>query len=163
MLKSKIDPRSQAGFTMIDIMLIVVIMGVVLAFAVPGLRRSRSNFRLDEAVSTVVAELRASRTYARSESRPVVIDLDSSARTLTVKIDRNDDGTFASGEQSVVNISSANGITVSTPVTTGTFSPRGSFNCAQSVWKITVASTSAGTEYVYAFAGGLIERSEESL
>ncbi|NQT92659.1 MAG: hypothetical protein HQ559_07855 [Lentisphaerae bacterium] len=155
--------RRAAGFTLIDIMLVVAIFGVMACFAVVSMRRVRARHSLDDAVSVVVAELRAARTYARSGSRPVLVAIDPVGKTLTVRIDRDGNGSFTANEQSVVRIGRSPAVSVSVNTTNGVFSAAGSFSCAQSFWKTRVSVPDLGVEYVYVFAAGQIERSEESL
>jgi prepilin-type N-terminal cleavage/methylation domain-containing protein len=156
-------PAGRSAFSLTEILLVVAIIGLVGLFAVPNLRRQRVAQRLDEAVSSVVAELKAARTLARSEARPVVIGIDPSARTLTRGVDRNEDGVFSSAEKSVLDLGKSPVVAVSVNTTQGVFQPGGDFSCSASVWKIRLTAAGVGDEFVYVFRGGMIERTTEVL
>ena len=153
----------KSGFSLVEILICVGIMALVGIIMLPSIRGKVPLHHLDGAVSSVVAELRAARTQAVSESRPVEAEVDGDLGTLTVKTDRNGNGYYETGEKSVLDLSKYKGVSIEAATPTGIFRPRGSFYCPDGFWKITVSSTRAGKRFVYVFAGGQVEQSEEPL
>ena len=152
-----------AGFTLLEIMIVVAIMALVALMAGPSVLNRVPYYRLDSAVSSVLAELRAARMAALSEDRRVEVALDSPNRLLVVQIDRNENDAYEVDEIVTLHIGESDKISVSAAVTNGTFTPRGDFECDEGFWKITVDSEGAGQKYVYVFRSGKVEEADESL
>ena len=64
-------PRSDAGFTLVDIMMVVAIAGVVAGVSVPSITAAMQRFALHGARQTVAAEIRLARFMAVSTNRTV--------------------------------------------------------------------------------------------
>jgi len=152
-----------AGFTLLEIMIVVAIMALVALMAGPSVLKRVPYYRLNSAVSSVLAELRAARMAALSEDRQVEVALDSPGRLLLVQIDRNENDVYEADEIVTLKIGDSDKISVSAVVTNGTFTPRGDFECEEGFWKITVDSQGAGQTYVYVFRSGKVEETDESL
>ncbi|NQT92733.1 MAG: prepilin-type N-terminal cleavage/methylation domain-containing protein [Lentisphaerae bacterium] len=152
-----------AGFSLIEIMLVVAIMAFAALLTVPSVIKRVPYYRLDGAVSSVLAELRAARMAAVSENQPVEVSLDAPNRLLVVLIDRNENDVYESDETVTLKIAESEKVSVSVSVTNGTFTPRGDFQCDEGLWKITVVSQGAGEKFVYVFQSGQVQESDESL
>ena len=152
-----------AGYSLTELIIAVSILAILGLLANPNIMAMRRRHNLDEAVSRLVSELRVARAQAVSESSAVVVGLDTMARTLTLKIDRNANGTYESDEQSVVTISNSRGVSITSTLSQGVFRVHEGFTCSEGYWKIGVSSQGAEQEFVYVFAGGQVERSKSSL
>ena len=155
--------RSRAGFTLLDVMIVVAIIGVVGAVAMPGVRSKLPAYRLDKAASAVVSELHVGRVRSRSRNLPVEVEIDDNALALHMKMDLNGNGLFDAGETATLDLSSIKGLSLDPTVATGSFSPRGTFSCTGGTMRIGVTVAGGGTEYVYVFGGGQVHRSEDLL
>ena len=85
--------RSQAGFTILELMLVVTIGGILLAIAIPSMGNFIRNSRITSAANDVMAALH----FARSESikRRMPVTLCTSANTLNADNTQNDAATCA--------------------------------------------------------------------
>jgi type IV fimbrial biogenesis protein FimT len=85
--------RPQAGFTLLELMLVVTIGGILLAIAIPSMGNFIRNSRITSAANDVMAALH----FARSESikRRVPVTLCTSANTLNADNTQNDNATCA--------------------------------------------------------------------
>jgi len=152
-----------AGYTFVEIAIVLSIVGVIALFAAPNILGRMSQVHLTGAKSAVRAELRTVRMQAMSEGIPVVAEVDTSENELTLKIDRNGNSTFETNETTTLNIDQYRNVIISANTSLGTFYPLGTFRCSSGVWKIALKSVSAGTNYVYVFAGGQVEDSKDKI
>ena len=85
--------RPQAGFTLLELMLVVTIGGILLAIAIPSMGNFIRNSRITSAANDVMAALH----FARSESikRRIPVTLCTSANTLNADNTQNDAATCA--------------------------------------------------------------------
>src|SRR5262249_2341848 len=65
-------PRGEAGFSLIELLVVLAIVGMSLAIAVPLLARHVTGASLSAATSQIRAALRGARSTAIAEDRPVV-------------------------------------------------------------------------------------------
>jgi prepilin-type N-terminal cleavage/methylation domain-containing protein len=64
-MKSKQElSRHQSGFTMIDMLLVLVIIAIISAFSIMGINRARTSLRLDSSARTMMAYLEKARLDA---------------------------------------------------------------------------------------------------
>lgn len=63
--------NAESGFTLIDIMITVLVMGIVMAMAIPGLRDFNGTFRLDQNSREVERVLQTARLKAVTANRPI--------------------------------------------------------------------------------------------
>ena len=85
--------RAQAGFTLLELMLVVTIGGILLAIAIPSMGNFIRNSRITSAANDVMAALH----FTRSESikRRMPVTLCTSANTLNADDTQNDAATCA--------------------------------------------------------------------
>jgi len=118
--------QAQAGFTLIEMMVVVAIVGIAVAIAVPGYQKLRAKMNVSSATSTILGHFKQARHLAISEGRSVkvvfsankyVFDNGSSkAREVNmvsfgnVTLSASADITFASrGTANNINVTISNG------------------------------------------------------
>jgi len=84
--------RTSAGFTLLEMLVVLAILGLVVALALPPLRRPPDNLRLEAATRNLASALRFSRAQAIARNADVV---------LTILADR---GVFESSTGSVIQL-----------------------------------------------------------
>jgi type II secretory pathway pseudopilin PulG len=154
---------SRAGYTLLDFMIVVALIVVVGMVAIPNIVGKMPEFRLDGAAGAVNAELRAARMLARSGGRDVEVSVDGGGGTLSVQSDRNGNGTIEADEVSVLDLSQYHGVSIGASASNGVFNARGTFTCTGGNMKISLTSSQGDAQYVYVFAGGIVERTGQSL
>jgi general secretion pathway protein H len=75
-------PRRSAGFTLIEMLVVMAILALVTALALPVLRPPPDKLRLEAAARTVASALRLSRTRAIAVNADVVLTIDADRRLL---------------------------------------------------------------------------------
>lgn len=102
--------KTESGFTVLEITVVVAIAGVIMAFAAPRITSAMRQHRLNIATRQVVDTLKRAKTQAMAENRTasVAVDLDSNQIGTVVF---NDDGTV----NRVDYIPLADGITFQRP------------------------------------------------
>jgi type IV fimbrial biogenesis protein FimT len=74
--------QSSAGFTLLELLLVVAILAVLMGMCVPGLRAAREGYRIETAGFTVQAKLNEARTHALKRNRQTWLLLDGTAHTV---------------------------------------------------------------------------------
>lgn len=86
-MKSACRFRQMFGFTMIEMMAVVVLIGLAATMAVPGLQKAYERMKYRAAVRDVSSTLRLARSTAISTKQQIAVQLDDATRTLTVFAD----------------------------------------------------------------------------
>jgi type II secretion system protein H len=90
--------RGEAGFSLIELMVVVVIMTIVLAASIPALRQHTETINLTKGSREVESSLKLARTRAVSTNNSVVVVFDTGAGTYLLFEDADDDGIQDAGE-----------------------------------------------------------------
>lgn len=90
--------RDERGFTATELMVGLVIVGIIIAAAVPNLRSYRESQRMASACDRVAAMCRTARAKARSQNHQVIVSYDTATNTVVVHEDLDDDGVVDAGE-----------------------------------------------------------------
>ena len=81
---SSVIPRTSAGFTLFEMLVVLAIMGLLVALVLPNLRRPPDNLRLEAATRTVASTLRLSRSQAIARNADVVLTIDADRRIFEI-------------------------------------------------------------------------------
>jgi prepilin-type N-terminal cleavage/methylation domain-containing protein len=79
---SRRSENQQSGFTMIEAAIVILIIGMIVAFATPRITTAMSEYRLTSAVRQVKDLVQRAKTQAASENRRVTLRADTSARRI---------------------------------------------------------------------------------
>jgi len=71
------DASNQRGFTLIEVMIVIVIIGVVSSIAIPAFSEWRDKQAVRSASQTLMSHLKQARVIAIAENRGVTIDCTS--------------------------------------------------------------------------------------
>lgn len=117
------------GFTLVEMLIVIAILGIVLGIAAPNLSRYRHNVNLREAARDISAEMNLCRQRAITENSRYRISFDFHGRTYTVS--RLPDGAAAWQDLSTGSLGGGNALisfsstTFSESPPASTFLPRG--------------------------------------
>ena len=75
------DPR-RAGFTLFELLIVLVILGLTLAVAVPLFSRALPGLELKSSARTVAATLREARSLAIADNREIAVAIDLDTRRI---------------------------------------------------------------------------------
>lgn len=84
MTSKKSELSNRRGFTLIELMVVVVIIGTVASLAAPSFQRAYDRHNFKSGQQEVISKLKAARSYAISSKTPHGVYIDSEARTLTL-------------------------------------------------------------------------------
>ncbi len=137
--RSAVTPRSEAGFTLAELAVVMVIFGIVSSIALPGLNKFLRSLDLNGQVQSTASTLRVVRQRAITENNIYCVTYDTTARVFVWFDDDNNDGAKQGTEKGGTTQPFASWITVaqsgSNPftVTTLMFYPNGSTNSSGSL------------------------------
>ena len=82
---SQFDIRHFAGFTLIEIVLVAVVLSVLLLGSVPGFQRTAQRLRLEQGAFELAGLARLARERAVDEARPIVWTWDEDRRRARIE------------------------------------------------------------------------------
>lgn len=116
------------GFTLVELMIVVTIMGVVLAVSAPAMSRFAGNWRLNGAAANMAMVMRSARGSAVSKDVDVVFTFDDAQGQYSYLEDTNGNGDADAGERQSSVQTLPPGITIddyTVPQTSVTFNGKG--------------------------------------
>jgi len=134
--------RNNHGLTLVELMVVVGIIAILSAIAVPNLIGYRGKRQFEAAVNEVQAAISLAKTTAVKRSTPATILLNTPANGITVFVDNNGNGAIDAGDLVVRTISFAGSVSLTTlpDLTWLSFDRRG-FTSPPSAVDITLART----------------------
>jgi len=90
--------RTNLGFTLIELIIVMVLIAIMLAVVAPSLSGFGSGRKLDNAVDHFLATTRWAQSQAVADAQPMAIQIDPSANTYLVDSVNGDTRTPVSGE-----------------------------------------------------------------
>jgi general secretion pathway protein H len=79
---SSVASRASAGFTLLELLVVLATLSLVAALALPSLRRPPDNLRLETATRTLASALRLSRAQAIARNADVVLTIHADRRVF---------------------------------------------------------------------------------
>lgn len=76
--------RNRRGFTLIEALVVISILGVLATFAVPAVERTMLQNKLDRATMTAAADMQSAFTLAARQRKPVRLVVDAAAKNIEI-------------------------------------------------------------------------------
>jgi type IV fimbrial biogenesis protein FimT len=102
--------RRRAGFTLLELMVVVALIGIMAAIAAPSLSKTVPRVKLRSAGQQLANDLQLARLRGISGNYKSQIVFNTGNSTYTRYLDNDRDGTFESGEEDIVNRTLPTGI-----------------------------------------------------
>ena len=127
-MKNTARVSGNKGFTLVELMIVVAIMGLMLAVSIPAFGKFLQSWRLQGDASEIASSLRHARSLAVSKNINVIFIFDQSSGEYYKLQDKNGSGTADAGEIESVARDLSPGVTIDN-YTMGqqwiTFGPKG--------------------------------------
>jgi type II secretion system protein H len=82
---SEVRIRPRDGFTLIEVLIVLILMGIVIGMVAPRLTRGLEQTRAQRAASVVAADLQLAHSMAARQRRPVQVNVNAGQRRIRVQ------------------------------------------------------------------------------
>jgi prepilin-type N-terminal cleavage/methylation domain-containing protein len=140
----------QSGFTLIEIMIVIVILSLLTGYGLMSFRRVLPHMRADKASSRLSFQLQLARSEAIAVNQMAQVSLDPTTNTFESWIDLNRDGTEDPEESTSVLLIEPNLVQINTDWESGMFNAFGQFILTPGQREIRTVTTTfapAGSDY----------------
>ncbi len=87
MSKPTLTPQTkQAGFTLIEVMVTVIVIGIIAAIATPSIRLQLANQRIKSTTATLESVLKEARSESVIHRMPIMVDFDNDEKSKHINI-----------------------------------------------------------------------------
>jgi len=86
--------RNKSGFTLIEMVITAVVLGIIAAMAVPDFFRAMQKVKLNAATRNIISDLRWARSHSISSRTQVGLNFNFSNKTYCVFLDIDNPGSF---------------------------------------------------------------------
>jgi type II secretion system protein H len=125
-------PSREAGFSIVELMVVLLILGITLAASLPAFNRYLASSTLQNASEEFAGRLKLARQTAVAQGVPQIVSWNTASQTYSIITDSNGDGVAQAGEPVLGPFDLPNGITLANDTvdpfagTQLTFNPNGS-------------------------------------
>lgn len=109
--------RRHTGFTLMELVIVVVVIGIIAGMAVPSFLSYLPKQRVKATARDMVSELRLARSQSISERQAYGVTIDLSKQSFTYFADADGDGTLSAGDSTIT----ADTVSTDVKITTCTF------------------------------------------
>lgn len=145
------------GFTVVELLVVCAILAIVGFAAVINVVARAPYFRMDSARLQVISDLRAARQAAVTRAVPVYVTFAASAKTYKIWVDGDNDGTVGAGEETTKTLADYPSMTMTVPVSTGSFSALGSWSCSSGLGLVKLTMNPVGSQNIYITPSGEVD------
>lgn len=135
------NPIEQSGFTLIEIMMVVMILGILGGYGVMSLKEILPKMRADQASSRLSFQLQLARSEAIAVNQMAWITLNPTTNVFTSWIDANRDGNRDAAEVTEVLLIEPDLVNIRTDWESGLFNSFGQFILTPGQREIKTVST----------------------
>lgn len=97
----KIRCRRQAGFTMVELMIVIVIIAILSAIAVPSIINWLPNYRLKSAARDLFSNMQKARMQAVKENGDIIMMFDTGINSGFYYFDTDNNNVYTAGENRI--------------------------------------------------------------
>lgn len=97
--------EDRAGFAFVELMIVIALIGIMSAIAVPSYLRSLPEKRLRSATMNLYADMQKARLLAVKRNTNVFIQFNATEKSYSISIDENKDGNISDDEQRIRTLS----------------------------------------------------------